>query len=149
MEHAGRIVDLAGLSFACGHSLPTTALEFIRAGAGVVATVRAALTELPEAVLAPHSHEPASIRLLAPIARPGKILCSGINYRSHCDENPQANLPDDPCPMATVLRESFVKTYLERSGPGVTAVKCINLAIEDREFMVLVGPSGCGKSTTD
>jgi len=30
----------------------------------------------------------------------------------------------------------------------VTAVKRITLAIEDREFMVLVGPSGCGKSTT-
>ena len=30
----------------------------------------------------------------------------------------------------------------------MTAVKRINLAIEDREFMVLVGPSGCGKSTT-
>src|SRR5205807_434636 len=30
----------------------------------------------------------------------------------------------------------------------VVAVKDINLAINDREFVVLVGPSGCGKSTT-
>jgi multiple sugar transport system ATP-binding protein len=50
--------------------------------------------------------------------------------------------------MAKVHIENLVKTYPEKNGPGVTAVKGITLAIEDREFMVLVGPSGCGKSTT-
>jgi len=50
--------------------------------------------------------------------------------------------------MAQVVIENLVKTYPEKNGPGVTAVKGINLTIEDREFMVLVGPSGCGKSTT-
>ncbi len=50
--------------------------------------------------------------------------------------------------MARVVIENLVKTYPEKNGPGVTAVKGINLTIEDREFMVLVGPSGCGKSTT-
>jgi multiple sugar transport system ATP-binding protein len=50
--------------------------------------------------------------------------------------------------MAKVILENLVKTYPEKGGPGVTAVKGINLTIEDREFMVLVGPSGCGKSTT-
>ncbi len=50
--------------------------------------------------------------------------------------------------MAKVTIENLLKTYPEKSGPGVTAVNHINLTIEDREFMVLVGPSGCGKSTT-
>ena len=50
--------------------------------------------------------------------------------------------------MARVVIENLVKTYPEKNGPGVTAVKGINLTVEDREFMVLVGPSGCGKSTT-
>src|SRR5688572_19792788 len=49
--------------------------------------------------------------------------------------------------MAKVLIENLVKTYPEKTGPGVTAVKGISLEIQDREFMVLVGPSGCGKST--
>ncbi len=44
--------------------------------------------------------------------------------------------------MAKVTIENLVKTYPEKSGPGVTAVNKINLTIEDREFMVLVGPSG-------
>jgi 2-keto-4-pentenoate hydratase/2-oxohepta-3-ene-1,7-dioic acid hydratase in catechol pathway len=35
-------------------------------------------------------------RLLAPIPRPGKILCSGINYASHKEENPDAVFPDEP-----------------------------------------------------
>jgi 2,4-diketo-3-deoxy-L-fuconate hydrolase len=35
------------------------------------------------------------VRLLAPL-RPAKILCSGINYASHRDENPDAVFPDEP-----------------------------------------------------
>jgi len=50
--------------------------------------------------------------------------------------------------MAKVSIDRLSKVYPEKSGPGVTAVKGINLEIADREFMVLVGPSGCGKSTT-
>ncbi len=34
-------------------------------------------------------------RLLAPL-RPGKILCSGINYASHKEENPDATMPEEP-----------------------------------------------------
>jgi 2-keto-4-pentenoate hydratase/2-oxohepta-3-ene-1,7-dioic acid hydratase in catechol pathway len=33
--------------------------------------------------------------LLAPL-RPGKILCSGINYASHAEENPDAKMPEEP-----------------------------------------------------
>jgi len=35
-------------------------------------------------------------RLLPPIARPGKIFGSGINYASHKEENPDALMPDEP-----------------------------------------------------
>ncbi len=35
-------------------------------------------------------------RLLAPIPRPGKILCSGINYASHKEENPGAEFNTEP-----------------------------------------------------
>ncbi len=45
--------------------------------------------------------------------------------------------------------KNLVKTYLDEHGnPSFTAVKNINLEIQDGEFVVLVGPSGCGKSTT-
>jgi 2-keto-4-pentenoate hydratase/2-oxohepta-3-ene-1,7-dioic acid hydratase in catechol pathway len=42
------------------------------------------------------SQEVRSERLLAPVLRPGKILCSGINYASHKEENPSAVLPTEP-----------------------------------------------------
>lgn len=45
--------------------------------------------------------------------------------------------------MAKLLFKNLSKTY----NKNVTAVKDFNLAIEDKEFIVIVGPSGCGKST--
>ena len=49
----------------------------------------------------------------------------------------------------SVQIKNLVKTYLDEHGnPSFTAVKNINLDIQDGELMVLVGPSGCGKSTT-
>jgi ABC-type sugar transport system ATPase subunit len=45
--------------------------------------------------------------------------------------------------MATVSLHQITKHYGDQ-----TAVKNLDLEIEDKEFMVLVGPSGCGKSTT-
>jgi multiple sugar transport system ATP-binding protein len=45
--------------------------------------------------------------------------------------------------------KDLVKTYVDDRGrPTFTAVKKINLFIQNGEFMVLVGPSGCGKTTT-
>ncbi len=46
--------------------------------------------------------------------------------------------------MATVTLKNMCKTY----GTEVNAVRNINLAIKDGEFVCLLGPSGCGKSTT-
>ena len=46
--------------------------------------------------------------------------------------------------MASITFKHVEKTY-----PGnVTVVPDLNLAIKDKEFVILVGPSGCGKSTT-
>src|SRR5438477_8752110 len=45
--------------------------------------------------------------------------------------------------MASVTFDQVSKIYPD----GTTAVSDLDLAIEDREFMVLVGPSGCGKTT--
>jgi len=45
--------------------------------------------------------------------------------------------------MAEVLLNGVSKVYDGK----VTAVRDVNVSIEDKEFVVLVGPSGCGKST--
>jgi len=45
--------------------------------------------------------------------------------------------------VAEVSFDGVTKTYAD----GTTAVRDLNLDIQDGEFMVLVGPSGCGKTT--
>ncbi|MFG1359071.1 ABC transporter ATP-binding protein [Xanthobacter pseudotagetidis] len=45
--------------------------------------------------------------------------------------------------MAEVVLQGVSKSY-----QGKPTVHAVDLAVADKEFMVLVGPSGCGKSTT-
>ena len=45
--------------------------------------------------------------------------------------------------MATVKLNNIKKTYPN----GAVAVRGVDMAIEDGEFVVFVRPSGCGKST--
>ena len=46
--------------------------------------------------------------------------------------------------MSFIVCEALHKTYAD----GTEAVKGIDLACEQSEFVVLLGPSGCGKTTT-
>jgi multiple sugar transport system ATP-binding protein len=46
--------------------------------------------------------------------------------------------------MAQVKLKEVTKIYEK----DILAVSKVNLAVKDKEFLVLVGPSGCGKSTT-
>ncbi|HYT58709.1 MAG TPA: ATP-binding cassette domain-containing protein, partial [Haliangiales bacterium] len=50
--------------------------------------------------------------------------------------------------MARIVLENLSKIFKGPKGEEIRAVNDVSLAIEDREFLVLVGPSGCGKSTT-
>lgn len=51
----------------------------------------------------------ADVKLLAPVPRPGKIICVGLNYRDHARETGQ-KLPDEP-----VLFSKFTNSVV---GPG-------------------------------
>jgi multiple sugar transport system ATP-binding protein len=50
--------------------------------------------------------------------------------------------------MARVVIENLCKIFKGPKGETIQAVRNASLAVEDKEFLVLVGPSGCGKSTT-
>jgi multiple sugar transport system ATP-binding protein len=49
--------------------------------------------------------------------------------------------------MARVVIENLTKVFQGPGGVAVGAVQGVSLAVEEREFLVLVGPSGCGKTT--
>ena len=55
---------------------------------GTIAQARAAMATATR-------HPLAAVRLHAPL-RPGKVLCSGINYKAHAQENPKAVMPSEP-----------------------------------------------------
>jgi len=55
----------------------------------------------------------AEMRLLAPVPRPGKIVCVGLNYRDHAKETGAA-IPDEP-----VLFSKFANSVV---GPGADVV---------------------------
>jgi 2-keto-4-pentenoate hydratase/2-oxohepta-3-ene-1,7-dioic acid hydratase in catechol pathway len=68
--------------------LAASVMEVVEGGAAALARVRDGLKAAPR-------HPLDAVRLLAPI-RPGKVLCSGINYKGHAEENPNAKMPDEP-----------------------------------------------------
>jgi multiple sugar transport system ATP-binding protein len=50
--------------------------------------------------------------------------------------------------MASVVLENLCKTFPRSPAPDLQAVQDVCLAVDDKEFVVLVGPSGCGKTTS-
>jgi 2-keto-4-pentenoate hydratase/2-oxohepta-3-ene-1,7-dioic acid hydratase in catechol pathway len=100
-EWNGRIIDLA---LAHGFLLsedpfPASMIDLLRGGGEAMALAWKALAfaearGLPRGMPLDHAFD--EVRLRAPIPRPGKILCSGINYRGHLEENPGAKLPESP-----------------------------------------------------
>jgi 2-keto-4-pentenoate hydratase/2-oxohepta-3-ene-1,7-dioic acid hydratase in catechol pathway len=112
-----RLVDLPAAHAArvaqSGHAeapLPADMLSFIRGGAAALATARLALDFAEAARPGSAFHDLRAVRLRAPIARPGKVLCSGINYHGHFRENPKAKMPDEPF--------FFAKVSTSVCGPG-------------------------------
>jgi acylpyruvate hydrolase len=76
-------------------NLPASLVGLLEAGEQAHATARDAITSAP----ATATHDLASVVLQAPIPRPGKIICIGLNYRDHAEESGQP-VPDYPTVFA-------------------------------------------------
>lgn len=59
-------------------------------------------------------HDASSIRVLAPIGRPGKIICVGLNYHDHCREQ------DIPPPERPILFAKFANAVAD---PGAAVLR--------------------------
>jgi 2-keto-4-pentenoate hydratase/2-oxohepta-3-ene-1,7-dioic acid hydratase in catechol pathway len=115
-ELDGRLIDInASHAARLGRRtavLATSMLDLIRGGDALLKRARQALSfaaKNPKRARA-FTHEFSKIKVLAPIPRPGKIFCSGLNYRSHVEENPAATFLADP--------RFFVKVSSAVIGPG-------------------------------
>ena len=109
-ECAGQIVDLPiacaamigarGVRPGAPPALPPDMLGFLRSGEPALTAARDTLAFMARRPAMPAGERATylvdEVNLLAPIPRPGKILCSGINYRGHVQENPGAKMPSEP-----------------------------------------------------
>jgi len=109
VEREGQMIDLpvayAAMVEAQGPKagmprlLPPDMAGFIRMGAPALAAAGAVIEFLRKRpavpVGDPLTYLFESVKIEAPL-RPGKILCSGINYRNHQEENPDAKMPEEP-----------------------------------------------------
>lgn len=83
VEHDGRLVEIGG------HR--NGMRSFVGSGRRAIDAAVDAAVRSPAA----SRYSLDEVKILPPI-RPGKILCSGINYRSHLEENPNGILPARP-----------------------------------------------------
>jgi 2,4-didehydro-3-deoxy-L-rhamnonate hydrolase len=88
--HDDHAAVLEGEQVACltEAGIAGSVLEIIQGDARMLDKVRSGLAAAPRYAL-------SDVRLAAPV-RPGKVLCSGINYKGHAEENPNAKMPTEP-----------------------------------------------------
>jgi 2,4-didehydro-3-deoxy-L-rhamnonate hydrolase len=72
------------------------------------------------------------VKLKAPLPRPGKMLCSGVNYAGHALENPNAKMPTEPF--------FFSKLSSAIIGPGEAIKRGATEQLDyEVEFAVVIG----------
>jgi 2-keto-4-pentenoate hydratase/2-oxohepta-3-ene-1,7-dioic acid hydratase in catechol pathway len=122
--HVG-VLEADGVACLSEGGLARDMLDLIAGGTAMLSRVRAALPGLPR-------HTMAQITLHAPL-RPGKVLCSGINYRGHALENPNAKMPEEPF--------FFAKLPSSITGPEARIVKSplTNQLDYEVEFAAVIG----------
>jgi 2-keto-4-pentenoate hydratase/2-oxohepta-3-ene-1,7-dioic acid hydratase in catechol pathway len=140
----GQLVDLAAAHRVMlearekpGRVLPSDMLQFLRGGQAAMDAGCEVLAFMAKRPAVPVGERLAyafdEAKILAPIPRPGKILCSGINYRSHKEENPNATMPSEPF--------FFAKLPSCVIGPGDAIIKPpqTNQLDYEVEFAVVIG----------
>jgi len=94
LERADAWLRARGQGRTAAPPLPSDLLSFLRLGeAGRVAAAHVLERVPTEPGIV---YKAGDVRLCAPIPRPGKILCAGINFHSHLLENPSAKIPEFP-----------------------------------------------------
>ena len=92
-----RVVDLTRVDAA----IPADMVALLAGGAPMLDRARAAVANAPAAA----QLDPAAVKLKAPVPRPGKIICIGLNYHDHAAESNQP-VPEFPtvfCKYANVV----------------------------------------------
>src|SRR5688500_3058554 len=100
VEVNGQLIDLnAAHAARVGRKNAAVAesmIEFVERGAAAWKQAEAVVRFAGKNRSRVWSYDFEDVKIRAPIPRPGKIFCSGLNYRSHVEENPEAKFLEDP-----------------------------------------------------
>lgn len=156
-EWTGRIVDLqnvaalaelarygASAAQAVAERFPSDMLEFLKGGAAARSTAREALAfldNLPEEMV--HNavgstalvYREDQVRRRAPIPRPGKIICLGLNYRDHAAES------GVPVPTEPVLFSKYPSAVIGPEDPILLPATSQEVDYE-AELVFVIGEPG-------
>jgi len=113
------VIFLPRLAKRLNEKLPELLGEFIALGAKGVETAERLLEKATENDVKRASSLVNEVTLLAPVSAPPKIVCLGLNYRDHAEEQ-KAAIPDEPIifmkphttiigPNEKIVKPSFVK----------------------------------------
>jgi len=115
---------------------PASMTAFLARGQAGLDDARRMLTEASEGARLPLE----SVRLLAPIGDPPKIVCIGQNYRDHCEEQNQ------PIPERAILFSKFT-TALNRPGGEIVLPPLSSQVDYEAELVFVIGgPGGGGRN---
>ncbi len=124
LEHCGA---LDGDRIACltEAGVAASVMDIILGGGSKLQEANAAMASAPR-------HALSGVKLHAPV-RPGKVLCSGINYKGHAEENPNAKMPTEPF--------FFAKLPSSVVGPDARVAKPVQTQQMDYEveFSAVIG----------
>jgi 2-keto-4-pentenoate hydratase/2-oxohepta-3-ene-1,7-dioic acid hydratase in catechol pathway len=93
---------------------------------------RRAWAALPRGVV---RHDPAHVKLLAPVPDPRKIVCIGLNYRDHAAES------GVPVPTEPILFSKY-PTALIGHGAQIVLPSCSHEVDYEAELVVVIGRKG-------
>ena len=123
-HHAG-VLDGDHVACLTEAGIAGSVMEIVLGGKQMLDRIRAGVAKAPRYPL-------TDVTLEVPI-RPSKVLCSGINYKGHAEENPNAKMPTEPF-FFTKLPTSVV-------GPDVPVEKPVRTEQMDYEveFSAVIG----------
>ncbi len=119
--------QIIGLAEAGFHSV----LEVVAGGDSAREQVGAFLSKAPASSV----HDAASAKLMAPIPRPPKVICVGLNYRDHAEESNMA-IPDRP-----TIFNKFPQSVIS-PGDTVMLPKASTQPDYEAEFAFVIGRGG-------
>ncbi len=119
-------------------SLPDNIIAFLEGGADLRARAQQALAAMPTG----SQTGLAAVTLQAPVPRPGKIICIGLNYRDHAAESGQA------IPTYPVIFSKFANVVIG-SGQPIVLPKISQEVDYEAELGVVIGKRAKSVSEAD